>query len=589
MSNGRPHHAALPAGYHLHWYEIESILGQGGFGITYLARDTNLEHRVAIKEFLPTDLAVRTHDSSIQPMSDGHVDTYDWGLERFIAEGRTLVQFKHPNIVQVLAVFEANNTAYMIMEYVEGRSLEDALKFGHVENETQLRNLLSELLEGVEEVHNAGFIHRDIKPENIYVRDDGTPLLLDFGSARQSIGDRTKTLTALVSPGYAPYKQYTSGHEGDKQDPWTDIYALGATMYRAVTGRGPIDAAKRAHALLEDQTDPLIPAAALATGFESDFLAAIDHALGFRTGDRPQSIAEWRLDFEERGVPALAPDYREVPTVVPDTLPLGPGVALGESEGWDTGLLEEAFGEGAKEPITAYHVFGLLSFWSYTAIRLGGRMHTHLSERGQWFERHLSFGEGEKLQAIVAELAHQGFQLKRRTRVLIGSVFAVTGLYTIGWLLALVLVGTPVNKPSLFYLVVGLSSVVLYLNASAFVLWVSRTLERHERSELLLLRLSRDPAGFNIRQPSRDFTQRWERNHNHVALFLIVALPILAAPLITIKVFSSHPQSLIVLALPIVLFVLAGIFHLWGTRLVINLFNTHLEVERMQTGESSAG
>ena len=162
------------------------------------------------------------------------------------------------------------------------------LKFRRVHTQTQLHRVLFALLDGVEEIHRAGFIHRDIKPENIYVRGDGVPLLLDFGSARQSIGDKTKTLTALVSPGYAPYEQYTGAEEGDKQGPWTDIYALGATMYRAVTGRGPIDAAKRAHALLEIRSDPLIPAVELQVpDFDSNFLCAIDHALRFRSGDRP--------------------------------------------------------------------------------------------------------------------------------------------------------------------------------------------------------------------------------------------------------------------------------------------------------------
>ena len=604
MTNARQHHAALPAGHRLHWYEIESILGQGGFGITYLARDTNLNNQVAIKEFLPTQLAIRTHDSSIQPMSEGHVDTYAWGLARFLTEARTLVQFKHPNIVQVFTVFEANNTAYMVMEYVEGQSLEDALKFRRVHTQAQLHQILFALLDGVEEIHNAGFIHRDIKPENIYVREDGVPLLLDFGSARQSLGDKTKTLTALVSPGYAPYEQYTGAQEGDKQGPWTDIYALGATLYRAVAGRGPVDAAKRAHALLETEADPLIPAAQLKVpDFDVDFLSAIDHALRFRSGDRPQSVAQWRLDFETSRITTAIPDERDAPTQLsgalndgsgqPSMIDMLTGVAgadahdptgTGEEESWHAGLLEEDFGEGTRESITAYHVFGLLSFWSFTVFRLGARLRTHLEERRQWFETHLRFESGEKLQTIAARLSREGFRIKNRSRQLMGSIYALAGLYTLGWLVGGILYGYPTERPGLFFLVAGISSATLYLNTAAFVLWVSRTLERHERCELLLLQLSRNPRGFNQRQPSPDFTERWEQHHNRVALFLIVALPVLFAPLIAIKIFLAHPESVIVPVLPIVLFVLAGVFHLWGTRLLVDLFNTHLEIEHLKKG-----
>ena len=464
------------------------------------------------------------------------------------------------------------------------------LKFRRVHTQTQLHRVLFALLDGVEEIHRAGFIHRDIKPENIYVRGDGVPLLLDFGSARQSIGDKTKTLTALVSPGYAPYEQYTGAEEGDKQGPWTDIYALGATMYRAVTGRGPIDAAKRAHALLEIRSDPLIPAVELQVpDFDSNFLCAIDHALRFRSGDRPQSVAQWRLDFETPGIDIATPDEHEAPTILsaplfaepdaPSTVDTAPGVVPSDPH---ADLLEENFGEGTKESITAYHVFGLLSFWSYTVFRLGARLRIHLDERHHWFKTHLRFERGEKLQTIADSLSYEGFRIENRTRKLIGVVYALAGLYTVGWLLGTMLLGYPTEKPLLFYLIVGISSVTLYLNTIAFVLWVSRTLERHERCELLLLQLSKNPRGFNLRQPSPDFAERWEQHHNRVALFLIVAIPILFAPLITIKIFLAHPDSVIVPALPIVLFVLAGVFHLWGTRMLVDLFHTHLQIEQVE-------
>jgi serine/threonine protein kinase len=295
VTNGRQHRLALPAGYKLHWYEIESVLGQGGFGITYLARDTNLDQPVAIKEFLPTDLAVRTHDSSVQPISEGHTDTYGWGLGRFITEAQTLAKFRHPNIVLARSVFEANNTAYMVMEYVKGRTLEDALRFKNIEGELEFKRITFAILDGLELIHKEGFIHRDIKPENIYLRADGTPILLDFGSARQAVGGKTRTLTALVSPGYAPFEQYDNSRQSeDKQGPWTDIYALGATLYRAVTGHGPSDSLQRMSAVVDnkDTYQPLVPVDGRA--YSSAFLGAIDWALEFKPGNRPQSIEDWR-------------------------------------------------------------------------------------------------------------------------------------------------------------------------------------------------------------------------------------------------------------------------------------------------------
>ena len=310
MSAPRRHHAALAPGYRLHWYEIESILGQGGFGITYLARDTNLDQKVAIKEFLPTDLAVRTHDSSVVPMSDAQVDTFGWGLNRFIAEAQTLARFQHPNIVVVHSVFEENNTAYMVMSYVEGETLEDAFKFRHIDGEEQLLAMLHPLLDGLEQLHDAGYIHRDIKPDNIYIRKDGSPVLLDFGSARQSVGAQTRTLTALVSPGYAPFEQYGSSKEKERQGAWTDIYALGATMYRGVTGKGPPDAIDRANELMSGRNDILIPTTVLdVEGYSTGFLRAIDHAIEFLPEKRPQSIAGWRAVLP--GGDAVAEDNDE--------------------------------------------------------------------------------------------------------------------------------------------------------------------------------------------------------------------------------------------------------------------------------------
>lgn len=336
MSNEKRRHNALPDGYKLHWYEIHAILGRGGFGITYLALDTNLNHEVAIKEFLPTELAMRASDSSIHPISDEHTDIFAWGLNRFITEAQTLAQFRHPNIVLVHSVFEANGTAYMVMEYEKGESLEQAYNQQRLASEEELLGILFPLMDGLQRIHASGFVHRDIKPKNIYLRDDGRPVLLDFGSARQALGVETRTLTTLVSPGYAPFEQYNATRESDKQGPWTDIYALSATIYRGMSGKSPVDALARANAKLEGHTDILEPAVDLGKGkFSEQFLEAIDKGLRFAPEERPQSIAEWREMFprwEETPTPtahaaparvahAAAVD-RDAPTeVTPDTVP----------------------------------------------------------------------------------------------------------------------------------------------------------------------------------------------------------------------------------------------------------------------------
>ncbi|MGH8547018.1 MAG: serine/threonine-protein kinase [Methylococcales bacterium] len=235
------HRNALKPGYELHWYRIERVLGQGSFGITYLARDLNLDQEVAIKEYLPMELAVREPDFSVQPAADTHGEQFKWGLDRFIAEAKTLARFKHPNIVRVLTVFEANRTGYMVMEYEHGDNLKDILTRRGTLAEDELLRIVLPILDGLETVHERGFIHRDIKPANLFIRANGSPVLIDFGSARQALGVETRTLTTLVSHGYAPYEQYYS--KGEKQGPWTDFYGLGATLSSghrgATSGREP--------------------------------------------------------------------------------------------------------------------------------------------------------------------------------------------------------------------------------------------------------------------------------------------------------------------------------------------------------------
>jgi hypothetical protein len=292
------HRNSLRPGHRIQWYLVREVLGQGGFGITYLAEDTNLNLQVAIKEYLPAEMAVREGDASVHPLTGEHGEQFRWGLERFISEAQTLARFKHPNIVRVFTVFTANNTAYMVMEYEQGRSLAEVLKDRRTLPEPELRAMLLPLLGGLEQVHARGFIHRDIKPANIFLRGDGSPVLLDFGSARQSLGERTRTLTAMVSPGFAPFEQYAG--KGERQGPWTDIYGLGATLYRAAVGRAPADAMDRSEALLRTSRDIFVGATEInPPGYSPALLRAIDRALAFRIEDRPAAIADWRRELGE--------------------------------------------------------------------------------------------------------------------------------------------------------------------------------------------------------------------------------------------------------------------------------------------------
>ena len=284
------HRHGLPEGTRLEEYRIDRVLGSGGFGITYLAWDENMMRPVAIKEYLPSDLAVREQNLSVYAKSTRDEEIYGWGLDRFREEAQTLARFDHPHIVRVLRFLTANNTAYMVMQYVEGETLGDVLKRRGVLGEEELRGLMVPLLDGLEAVHKAGILHRDIKPGNIYVRKDGSPVLLDFGAARQSIQGRTRSMTAVLTPPYAPFEQYG---KAQKQGPWTDIYAFSAVLYQAVSGRLPPDAPDR----VADE-DPFEPTAGVARGrYSQDLLAAIDHALKPRGSDRPQSIEQWRTEL----------------------------------------------------------------------------------------------------------------------------------------------------------------------------------------------------------------------------------------------------------------------------------------------------
>ena len=313
------HRDALPPGFILGDFLIEEVLGVGGFGVTYLGRDTLLNTPVAVKEYLPVGLALRGND---QPLvwarrASDEVEL-NAGLQRFLNESRTLAAFRHRNIVRVTRFFEANRTAYMVMDYELGLPLSswlgarrgDAVSDPAVgasdasgqplgaPDERTLKAMFRPLLDGISKMHDVGFLHRDIKPANIFVRDeDGSLVLLDFGAARRvqdfnATDSPSKGLTSIVSPGYAPFEQY---YEYGRQGPWSDIYALGGVWYWMVTGHKPVEAAARIN------KDPQVPAEELGKGrYSVSFLRLIDRMMLTDDTTRPQSIAEVLTGFNQR-------------------------------------------------------------------------------------------------------------------------------------------------------------------------------------------------------------------------------------------------------------------------------------------------
>ena len=287
--------AALPVGARVGRYEIQAVLGQGGFGITYRAHDAQLHRDVAIKEYLPVSLAVRQDGSTVLPRSTKLAEDFGWGRERFVAEGRTLASLHDaPAIVRVFDFMELNGTAYIVMELVRGETLESRLKERGALSADEVDAILWPLLDGLEQVHNAGFLHRDIKPANILLRENGKPALIDFGASRAAMAGRTAAMTAIFTPGYAAAEQMTSARQG----PWTDIYGLSATLYHGITGAAPPSAFDR---MLDDDYQPLARTA--RPGFRSGVLAGLDAGLAVRASDRPQSIAGWRGILSLSGKP----------------------------------------------------------------------------------------------------------------------------------------------------------------------------------------------------------------------------------------------------------------------------------------------
>lgn len=217
-AGSRSHYFALPTGSRLYEFEIEGLLGHGGFGITYRATDTLLQETVAIKEFLPNELAVRISDATVRAKSQQEQPDFDAGLKSFLEEARMMARFRHPRIVHVRRFFELHGTGYIVLDYERGQTLSERLSDGPI-TDLEVRSILSGVLDGLEVIHARAILHRDLKPNNVMLREDGAPVIIDFGAARDFQGRHSRSITAIATAGYAPPEQYGVGGQ---QGPWSD-------------------------------------------------------------------------------------------------------------------------------------------------------------------------------------------------------------------------------------------------------------------------------------------------------------------------------------------------------------------------------
>ena len=349
------HKQALPTGFHLSSYRVVRVLGVGGFGVTYLCEHTGLGVQVAVKEYLPNEIAVRD-GTAVHPKSSGDREGFEWGLGRFLDEARTLARFEHPNVVRVRDCLEANNTAYIVMGYEDGESLDALLKRHGTLTEAQLKRVVLPVADGLREVHAAGFLHRDIKPANILVRrSDESPVLLDFGSARRALEGRSRSMMAIASAGYSPPEQHESQRA---QGPWTDIYALSALCHRAITGVAPVEAPRRTGELVRSRADPQASLAAAALpGYSSGLLEAVDLGLRVIETERPQSLEDWLARLKPKDAHEVAGRYR----TAAEQYNLGVRYAKGEGVPKDSGEAARWYRRAAEQGLAnAQHNLGVL-------------------------------------------------------------------------------------------------------------------------------------------------------------------------------------------------------------------------------------
>ena len=292
---------SLPDGYVLNnAYLIRKTLGQGGFGITYLAEEDITGRSVVIKENFPTFCSQRNRDTlNVTANSSSQIENHDWALACFLNEARILARLNHPHIVPVTAAFRALNTAYYVMPHIDGTPLHLAAPEPDKITEAWLTALLGKLLNALQYLHSQQMLHRDIKPANILISTSGEPIIIDFGTARSI--ENTHTQTKMGTPGYAPLEQWSVG---GKRGPWTDLYALGATFYYLLTGTTPPDCHERAD---EDNYQSLSKIKKLTTRFSPRILAGIDKALNMQRRERWQSAREWLAALQDTTAPTTLP------------------------------------------------------------------------------------------------------------------------------------------------------------------------------------------------------------------------------------------------------------------------------------------
>ena len=275
---------ALPQGYRLQNYRIDRAISRGGFSIVYRAVDDS-GAVVAIKEYLPSGLVLRTDGSRVHASSIENLDSFRFGMKCFFDEGKSLASINHPNVVRVLNFFRANETVYMVMKYERGRTLQQYIQGNQgLLPEGLIRHVFSRLLNGLREVHSRRLLHLDIKPANIYIRTDGSPVLLDFGAARQVLTSRGSKVTPMYTPGFAAPEQYREG-DSDRLGPWTDLYGVGASLFACFAAFAPQAADSRV------KDEHYVSARKLWGGkYSDDLLDLVDQCLRLDSLQRPQSV-----------------------------------------------------------------------------------------------------------------------------------------------------------------------------------------------------------------------------------------------------------------------------------------------------------